>query len=64
VPPDDPPAMAAALVRVLGDARLAAALANAGRAEVQAYGWPRVREQWSAVYGRLRRAPAPRPRAA
>ncbi len=64
VPPDDPLAMAAALVRVLGDAVLASALASAGRAEVQAYGWPRVREQWSAVYGRLRRAPAPRARAA
>jgi glycosyltransferase involved in cell wall biosynthesis len=64
VPPDDPPAMAVALVRLLTERELASALASAGRADVQAYGWPRVREQWAAVYARARRAPAAQARAA
>ena len=64
VPPDDASAMAVALVRVLTEPALASALASAGRAEAQAYGWPRVREQWAAVYGRVRRVPAAQTRAA
>jgi glycosyltransferase involved in cell wall biosynthesis len=64
VPPDDPAAMAAALQRVLADPELAAALVRTGLAEVQAYAWPRVREQWAAIYQRTRRAPAAQARAA
>lgn len=52
VPPGDPPAMAAALARLLDDAPLAQALARAGRAQVAAWGWPRVREQWRDAYRR------------
>ena len=50
VPPRDPPAMAAALLRVLTDAPLATRLAQAGLHEVQRYTWERVAPQWAAVY--------------
>ncbi|MAS40746.1 MAG: glycosyl transferase family 1 [Porticoccaceae bacterium] len=50
VPPDDPSAMAAAMVRVLTDAEMHRALASAGDQAVSAYEWGRVRDQWRAVY--------------
>lgn len=50
VPPQDPPAMAAALLRLLNDPALAAQLAQAGLHEVQRYTWERVAPQWAAVY--------------
>ncbi len=52
VPPGDAQAMAAALARLLEDPALAVSLAAAGRAQVAAYAWPRVREQWREAYRR------------
>jgi glycosyltransferase involved in cell wall biosynthesis len=46
----DHAAMAAAAKRVLGDQQLASRLRNAALADVQQYTWPRIRQQWSAVY--------------
>ncbi len=51
VPPRDPAAMAAALLRVITDAALATSLARAGLQDVQRYTWDRVAPQWAAVYG-------------
>ena len=42
--------MAAAVLRVLGDAELAERLRAAALAEVQQYTWPRVRQRWTDVY--------------
>jgi glycosyltransferase involved in cell wall biosynthesis len=50
VPPSDPEAMAAVVLRVLGDAELASRLSAAAAADVQQYAWPRVRQRWSEVY--------------
>jgi glycosyltransferase involved in cell wall biosynthesis len=50
VPPGDDTAMAAAMIRVLTDASLSAALSVAGDREVGRYEWPLVREQWLSVY--------------
>ncbi len=52
VPVGDAPAMAAALLRLLGDRDLARRLADAGVKQVQAYAWPQVRGQWLAAYRR------------
>ncbi len=46
----DHEAMAAAAHRVILDPELAARLRRAALAEVAQYTWPRVRQQWSAVY--------------
>jgi glycosyltransferase involved in cell wall biosynthesis len=46
----DSVAMAAAVRRLLEDDQLAARLRDAALADVQQYGWPRVRERWLAVY--------------
>lgn len=51
VHPRDPDAMAAALLRLITDAPLAARLARAGLQDVQRYTWDRVAPQWAAVYG-------------
>lgn len=50
VPPGDDTAMAAALLRILTDAELAARLAAAGLREAQGYAWPRVRDRLLQVY--------------
>ena len=50
VPAGDPGAMAAAVLRVLGDPELALSLAAAATRDVQQYSWPHVRERWMAVY--------------
>jgi glycosyltransferase involved in cell wall biosynthesis len=50
VPPRDAQAMAAAILRLLGDAALAERLARAGIGEAQRYAWPRVRERLLDVY--------------
>lgn len=50
VPPDAPEAMAAAALRVLDDAPLAAALGEAGLEEVRRYAWPSVRTALLAAY--------------
>lgn len=64
VPPGDPDAMAAALLRLLDDEALARRLAAAGLAEVQRYAWPRVREVLAAVYAAALGAGAGRMKAA
>lgn len=50
VPPQDPEAMARAILRVLGDAPLAARLRDAGLAEARRYSWDRVAPVLAAVY--------------
>jgi L-malate glycosyltransferase len=50
VPPGDPAAMADAVMRLLGDREHAATVARRARQEVERYTWPRVRQQWDAVY--------------
>ena len=59
VPPRDPAAMAAAIVRVLDDRALAADLARAGLDAVQAYTWEHIGPRWAGVYDRARRVPQP-----
>jgi glycosyltransferase involved in cell wall biosynthesis len=53
VPAGDAPGMAREALHVLGDLQLARRLASAGLAQVQAYGWPQVRQQWLAAYRRV-----------
>lgn len=53
VPPDDPEAMAAAILRVYRDDRLRARLGEAGQADVAQYSWDQVRPQWMALYKRV-----------
>lgn len=50
VPPRDPPAMAAALLRLLDDQALAVRMATAGLLQVQRYTWLQVEPQLTAVY--------------
>lgn len=56
VPPRQPEAMAAAVLRLLADSELAYRLAHAGLEQARRYAWAVVREQWLAVY---RAAPLP-----
>ena len=56
VPPNDPAALAAAIARVLNDAPLTSALAEAGRARAAEYSWDAVLPRLESVYERLRRA--------
>lgn len=53
VPIGDPGEMARETIRILSDRALADAQRAAGLAEVARYAWPRVREQWFAVYRRV-----------
>jgi glycosyltransferase involved in cell wall biosynthesis len=50
VPPEDPAALAAAVIELLERPARALALARRGRELVAAFAWPRVREAWAAVY--------------
>jgi glycosyltransferase involved in cell wall biosynthesis len=59
VPVGDAARMGEAAIRVLGDRPLADRLRAAGREAAQAYAWPRVREQWMALYRRLAAGEAP-----
>ena len=52
VPAGSPEAMAAAVLRVLGDANLAGRLAASALQDVQQYSWPNVRQRWTDVYAR------------
>ncbi len=52
VRPNDPPALAAAISRLLSDPALATALAEAGRARAEAFSWDVVVPQLEAVYDR------------
>jgi glycosyltransferase involved in cell wall biosynthesis len=49
-PPGDANALAANILRVLGDGKLAAHLAKNAREELQRYCWDTVREQWLTTY--------------
>ena len=49
-PPGDVPALAAALIRLAGDAGLRASLATRGRARALEFAWPRVTDRIEAVY--------------
>ena len=53
VPPNDPAAAAAVLVRLLGDAELRRRLAEGGRANAAKYDWNGISEQYAAVYEEL-----------
>jgi glycosyltransferase involved in cell wall biosynthesis len=50
VPPADPDAMAAAILRLVRDEALAARLRAEGLADVEQYTWPNVRERLYALY--------------
>jgi len=50
VPPEDPPAMAAAVTVLLEQPARARDFARRGRELVGAFAWPRVRQAWAAVY--------------
>lgn len=65
VPPRDPEALAAGLVRVLRDPGLARRLGEAGRERARAYDWPIVVDRLAELYGRALgsdREPRPRKR--
>jgi len=53
VPPRDPVAMGDAMLRVVGDAALAARLARNGIEEAKRYAWPQVRALWLDEYRTL-----------
>lgn len=61
VPVGDAEAMAAAMHRILSDASLAQGLVTAGLERAQAWGWPRVRQQWLSAYRRAAAVATPRP---
>jgi glycosyltransferase involved in cell wall biosynthesis len=50
VPPKDPPAMAGAILRLLGDPHQAVAMTRQARQETERYTWAHVRQEWAAVY--------------
>lgn len=52
VPPRDPEALAAGLVRVLRDPQLAARLGEAGRVRARTFDWPIVVDRLEELYGR------------
>ncbi len=58
VPPQDPQAMAGAMLRLLDQPQLAAALRSAGLAYVQQFTWTQVQPRLLAVYRSLLTAPA------
>jgi glycosyltransferase involved in cell wall biosynthesis len=53
VNPGDAEGMAEQILRLLTNPDLYAELAKKGEQEVQQYVWPRVRQQWLGLYGRL-----------
>jgi phosphatidylinositol alpha-mannosyltransferase len=57
VPPNDPPALAAAIRRVLTEPDLATALSTSGRVRAEAFAWDAVVPRLEAVYGRVLAAP-------
>jgi len=59
VPPNDPAALAAALIALLGDRERAAALGRAGAARVERYDAPRVADQFLAATRPLFGRPGP-----
>ena len=57
VPPDDPAALAAAILRVLTDPALALRLAGSGKARAAEFSWDRVAAQVEAVYREIAQNP-------
>jgi glycosyltransferase involved in cell wall biosynthesis len=55
-PPDDPPAMAACVVRLLDDRRLAQRIVSAGLQHARQFDWTVVGAQWIDLYRRLAQA--------
>jgi glycosyltransferase involved in cell wall biosynthesis len=64
VPPREPQAMAAAVLRLIADPALAARLAAAGLQEARRYTWERIAPQWAEAYRCALAAPVPGARAA
>ena len=64
VPPANPPAMAAAILRLVDDDALAARLRAQGLSDVEQYTWPNVRERLYALYRSPRASRATAPKAA
>jgi phosphatidylinositol alpha-mannosyltransferase len=58
VPPEDPTALALALVRLLADPDLRRRLGQAGRETAKRYDWPRIAEEVLGVYERAARTAA------
>jgi len=58
VPSGDPEAMTGAIVRLLGDHDRASAMARRARQEAERHTWPRVRQEWLAVYSGSKNAEA------
>jgi phenylacetate-CoA ligase len=54
VPPGDVPAMAQAVLELLGDAAARSAMGRAGRRRTEAFAWPEIARQVIAVYEGLR----------
>jgi glycosyltransferase involved in cell wall biosynthesis len=50
VPPNDPPALAAAVTELLEHPEWARWMARRARRQVERYTWPRVREAWARTY--------------
>lgn len=50
VPPNDPPALAAAVSELLRDPVRARSMARRARAAVEQFTWPRVRHAWAEAY--------------
>ena len=50
VPPKDPPAMAGAILRLLGDPQQTVAMTRQARQETEQYTWAHVRQEWATVY--------------
>ena len=53
VPPGDPSAMAKAVTTLVEHPERALRMARSARDRVEEYGWPRVRDQWAAVYAEV-----------
>lgn len=53
VPPDDPEAMAAAVLRIIEEPGLADRLSSNGRAKAESFDWSRVLPRWRALIARV-----------
>jgi len=58
IDPEDPSAMADAVTRLLEEPGLSSRIARRAREEAERYTWPRVREQWNALYADVLTRPA------
>lgn len=53
VPPEDPAAMAGAIVKLINDADLRTRLGAAGRARAELFGWPAIADEYLAIYNQV-----------